>query len=109
MIRRERQPMCPDDSAAKGKKAKEPSSTDVLSRPSEWSDEIWDEEKRNPTRLRKFTLEERWAEGKIIAKQYRAKYGKLQRFNDDAGIPWARYAVLYRDYDAEDRGDADPW
>ena len=95
--------MCPDDNAAKGEKAKEPSSTDVSSRPSEWSHEIWAEEIRNPTRLRKFTLEERNREAEILIRRRPKQRGKY-KVRDD--VPRLLFAALRRDYGREDGGGA---
>ena len=100
--------MAPDDNTptakdehAKDEQAKDPSSTDVSSRPSEWSDEIWYEEIRNPTRLRKFTLEERRAEAEILRRRRPKQRGK-RLVKDD--VPRLRFAALLRDYDRKDGG-----
>ena len=87
--------MTPDDSAptAKDEHAKEPSS-----RPSEWSDEIWAEEIRNPCRLKKLTLEERHREAEIMTWRRPKQRGKRLVIDD---VPRLRFAALLRDYGRE--------
>ena len=101
--------MCPDDKlpTAKdepttGEQAKDnPTTTDAPSRPSEWSDEIWYEEIRNPTRLRKFTLEERKREAEIMRWRRPKQRGK---YRDKDAVPRLLAAALLRDYDRKDGG-----